>query len=88
VLLSHLSAGMQPSHTALLRRAIPCDATRVRCLTHFKNISFNIIGFLIWIVLFVLSDPAFLHCNRWTHQQSCASHATQRDVTMNSGPFR
>jgi hypothetical protein len=48
-----------------------------RRLSAVKNMSIYVVGFLTWIAILLLCDPAFLHCNRWD-QTSCIPHSTRR----------
>jgi hypothetical protein len=76
MLFAHLSARTRSPESG--RRARAYQTLRARRLSGVKNMSFFIIGFLIWAAILYLSDPAFLHCNRWFHQSSCAAQSTQR----------
>ncbi|WP_374545990.1 hypothetical protein [Rhodoblastus sp.] len=78
MLFEHLSAALPSPVSMPRRRARAYQAIHDRRLSRLKNGSIYVIGLLTWIAILLLCDPAFLHCNRWDHQQSCAVHATHR----------
>jgi hypothetical protein len=76
MLLAHLSTGMPSPPSTPGRRARAYQTIRARRLSAVKNMSIYVVGFLTWIAILLLCDPAFLHCNRWD-QTSCTTHSTR-----------